>query len=155
VVVAINGHAIAAGCMLASAGDRRVMVSGSARIALNEVTFGSSVFAGSVEMLRACVGQRNAERILGSGAMFSAEEAHGLGLVDRVVGADELAAAAREEARALAAGDPVAYASLKRLLREPVAEAMRRREPDSIREFVEIWYTPETRRQLRSIEIRD
>ena len=51
IVAAVNGHAIAGGCMLATACDHRIMVSGRARISLNEIGFGSSVFAGSVEML--------------------------------------------------------------------------------------------------------
>lgn len=84
VVAALNGHAIAGGCMLALACDRRVMVTGKAKISLNEISFGSSIFAGSTEMLRFCVGGRNATQILYSGAMYSAEEAQGLGLIDKV-----------------------------------------------------------------------
>jgi enoyl-CoA hydratase/carnithine racemase len=50
VVAALNGHTIAGGCMLATACDCRLMVSENAKIALNEITFGASVVAGSVEM---------------------------------------------------------------------------------------------------------
>ncbi len=52
IVAALNGHTIAGGCMLALACDNRVMASGKAKISLNEIGFGSSLFAGSVEMLR-------------------------------------------------------------------------------------------------------
>ena len=48
VVAALNGHAVAGGCMLALACDYRIMVSGKAKISSNEIAFGSSVFAGSV-----------------------------------------------------------------------------------------------------------
>jgi enoyl-CoA hydratase len=153
VVAALNGHAIAGGCMLASACDRRVMASGHAKISLNEVTFGASVFAGSVEMLRACVGSRNAERMLYSGAMYTAEEAAELGLVDRVTSPEHLMEAAMEEARGLAWDGP-AFRSLKGLLRGPIADRMRQREADSIREFVDIWYSAPTREKLKKIEIR-
>jgi len=47
-----------------------------------------------------------------------------------------------------------AYSSIKRFLREPVMETMRQREPQSIREFVEIWYSESTRKQLKEITIR-
>ncbi len=39
VIAALNGHAVAGGCMLALACDLRIMVSGKARISLNEITF--------------------------------------------------------------------------------------------------------------------
>jgi enoyl-CoA hydratase len=64
VVAALNGHAVAGGMMLALACDRRFIVAGKGKVALNELAFGSSVFAGSVEMLRFAVGNRNGEDML-------------------------------------------------------------------------------------------
>jgi enoyl-CoA hydratase len=154
VLAAVNGHAIAGGGMLALACDRRLMASEGARIGLNEITFGSSVFAGSVEMLRALVGQARAEQVLFSGGMYPAEEARDLGLVDRIVPVADLLPATFEEARALAERSSTAYGHLKRMLRGPALEAMRRREADSILEFVAIWYSDATREQLRRIQIR-
>lgn len=155
VVAALNGHAIAGGCMLAIACDRRLMVEGKAKIALNEITFGSTVFAGSTEILRACVGQRNAERVMLSGAMFDAGQALALGLVDHAVAADDLLPLAIEEAGAMASRDSAAFRSMRNLLRGRIAEAIRRCEEESIREFVEIWYSESTRQQLKRIVIRD
>ena len=155
VVAALNGHAIAGGCMIAIACDRRLMAEGQAKMALNEITFGSTVFAGSVEMLRACVGQRNAEEVLLSGAMFDPSRALPLGLVDSVVPADDLMDLAVEEARAMADRGGSAFMSMRSLLRGPIAETMRSREAQSIREFVDIWYSEETRKRLREISIRE
>src|SRR5215467_6124513 len=90
VVAALNGHTIAGGCMLALACDYRVIVSGKAKISLNEIGFGSSVFAGSAEMLRFWVGGANATAVLFSGAMYAAEEAKILGLVQEVATEGEL-----------------------------------------------------------------
>lgn len=154
VVAAVNGHAIAGGCMLATACDYRIMATGKARIALNEITFGASVFAGSVAMLRCCVGQRNAERILYSGTLYSAEEAWQLGLVDQCCPAEGLSGAALQVAQEFAGKDSRAFQSLKGLLRGPVAEEMRRREDESIREFIDIWYSDETRKKLQEIKLR-
>lgn len=153
VVAAVNGHAIAGGCMLAIACDRRVMVEGKAKIALNEVTFGSLVFAGSVEILRRLAGQTNAEEILMTGKLYTPQEALDLGLVDKVAVADELIPQAIDEARRLGEGDPKAFAGIKRLLRDPVIEEMRRLESRSIREFVEQWYSPSTRELLKGVQI--
>ena len=153
IVAALNGHTIAGGCMLATACDLRLMVTGKARISLNEITFGAPVFAGSLEMLRYCVGSRNAQSIVYSGAMYSAEEAFQLGLVDQVSAEDALAEDGRKIAQELAQKDNSAFRSIKHLLRKPVAEEMIKRERDAIHEFVDIWYSEQTWDNLKEIEI--
>ena len=153
IVAALNGHTIAGGCMLATACDLRLMVTGKARISLNEITFGATVFAGSVAMLKYCAGSRNAQSILYSGAMYSAEEAFQLGLVDQVSTEDALAEDARKIAQELAQKDSSAFRSIKHLLRKPVAEQMIKREKDAIFEFVDIWYSEQTWENLKEIKI--
>ncbi len=153
VVAALHGHTIAGGCMLALACDHRVMVAGKARISLNEIGLGSSVFAGITEMLRFWVGSANATSILYSGAMYSAEEAESLGLVQEVTTEADLMPAARKAASGLASKHSAAFASIKSLLRKQIAEEMIRREKDSIREFVDIWYSEITWTNLRNVKI--
>jgi enoyl-CoA hydratase len=153
VVAALNGHTVAGGLMLALACDRRFMAAGKGKVALNELVFGSSVFAGSVEMLRFAVGDRNAEEVLYTGAMVLPEEALRLGLVDEVCPAEELLGKAMAAARELGGKSQPAFQSMKRLLRGPVAEGMRRREGASITEFVDIWYSEATWRNLQEIRI--
>jgi len=155
VIAAVNGHAIAGGCMLAIGCDARLMVSGNAKIALNEASFGSSVFAGSVAILTALVGARWAERILLPGALFDAEAALAMGLVDRVVAGEALREAAIAEARRLLEADAAAYAAQKRLVRAPVSERIEALEASSIEAFLDLWYAPGTREHLKRIEIRD
>ena len=153
IVAALNGHTIAGGCMLATACDFRLMVTGKAKISLNEITFGSAVLAGSVEMLRYCAGSRNAQSILYSGAMYSAEEACQLGLVDQVSSEDALAEDARKVAQELAQKDSSAFRCTKHLLRKPAVEEMIKREKDAILEFVDIWYSEQTWENLKAIKI--
>ena len=153
VVAALNGHTIAGGCMLAIACDCRIMVAGKARMSLNEIDFGSSLFAGSVEMMKFWMGHRQAERAILSGRMYSAEEALDLGLVDRVVSDDELAQAAEAVAREFAGKDPVAFGSVKKLSRQGAASAMRAGERESLLEFVNIWYSESTWRRLQEKKI--
>ena len=153
VIAALNGHTIAGGCMLALACDHRVMTTGKAKIALNEIGFGSTVFAGSTEMLRFWGGGANATQVLYSGAMYSAEDAKSLGLVDQVTAETELMDKARQAAADLAAKHLPAFTSIKKLLREPIVEAMRHRERQSITEFVDIWYSKFTWANLRHIQI--
>ena len=153
VVAALNGHTIAAGCMLALACDYRVMVSGKAKIALNEIGFGSSVFAGSTEMLRFWVGGANATAVLYSGAMYAAEEARSLGLVQEVAAEGELMNIADRVASDLASRHRPAFSSIKSLLRKSIAHQMRNQENDSINQFVDIWYSEPTWANLKNIKI--
>jgi len=153
VIAALNGHTIAGGCMIATACDYRLMVAGKAKISLNEITFGSSVFAGSVEMLRTCVGNRNAHAILYSGAMLTAEEALDLGLIDQKTTEANLRDDANRVALDFASRDRHAFASIKGLLRKPIADEWKHREQASIAEFVDIWYSESTRTQLEQIKI--
>jgi len=153
IIAALNGHTIAGGCMLAAACDFRLMVTGRAKISLNEISFGSSVFAGSVEILKHCVGTRNAERILYSGRMYTAEEAAALGLIDLVTSEATLLKEAMAVAREFTEKSGTAFAGIKKLLRNPVAEALRDNENASIEAFLDIWYSPQTRENLRAIRI--
>jgi 3,2-trans-enoyl-CoA isomerase len=153
-VAALNGHAIAGGCMLALACDYRIMASGKARISLNEITFGSTVFAGSAVMLKSLVGGKNAQRVLYDGTMYSAEEALEIEMVDGVSSSERLMDDARELATRLATKNPDAFRSIKRLLRAPVAEEMARKEEESVHEFVSIWYSENTWKNLHAIRIR-
>lgn len=153
VVAALNGHTIAGGCMIAISCDYRIMVSGKAKIALNEINFGSSLFAGSVEMMKLLLGQRKAEQAAYSGAMYTAEEAYQLGLIDRISTEEALESDARNVALMYASKDGAAFKSVKNLLRKSAAEDMRRREQDSIREFVDIWYSESTWKTLQEKKI--
>jgi len=153
IIAALNGHTIAGGAMLALACDYRIMVTGKAKISLNEITFGSSVFAGSVEMLRYCAGSKNAQAVLYSGAMYSADEAKELGMIDQVSSDDMLLRDAGDIAADLSGKDGAAFGSIKKLLRDPIAKNMVAAEKISIDEFVEIWYSENTWKKLQEIKI--
>ncbi len=154
ILAAINGHAIAGGCMVATACDYRIMISNNAKISLNEISFGSTVFAGSMAMLKFLVGGRNAEKIVLSGRMFTADEAMKMGLVDQVSGEEHFSSDVRDRAAKLTGYDTVAYAHIKRLLRKAAASLMTAREEESIAEFSDIWYSESTWKQLQEIKIR-
>ena len=153
VVAALNGHTIAGGCMLALACDYRVMAAEKAKISLNEICFGASVFAGSTEMLRYWTGSAKAQEILFSGAMYTAGQAKDLGLVHETADENDLMKTARNAAHNFASKYPPAFAGIKSLLRKSIVEDMMRREKASIKEFVDIWYSPETWTNLQNIKI--
>jgi enoyl-CoA hydratase/carnithine racemase len=154
VVAALNGHTVAGGCVLAIACDRRVMAGGKAKIALNEITLGASVFTSIAEILKYTVGPGTAQLLLYTGKMISAEEALALGLVDKAVSAEDIYSEALGAANELAGWDAFAFGSIKRLLRKETLERIENHEKGSVSDFVDIWYSPETREKLKKIEIR-
>ena len=153
IIAALNGHAIAGGCMLAIACDRRIIISEKAKISLNEIDLGVPVFVGITEILRFCVGSRNAGEILYSGTLYTAEKAHSLGLVDEVADAADLTNAATKAASGLGQKPGPAFSGIKSLLRKPVLEGSAQKEEASIQRFVETWYSDATRAILSKIEI--
>jgi len=153
VIGALNGHATAGGCILALTCDFRIMVTGNAKIALNELNIGAAIFAGCVGMLKSTVGVRNAEKVLLTGAMYTAEDARRIGLVDSVTSEETLMAEAKEIADEFSQKNPDAFKALKTLLRRPSAECFGRSEQDSILDFIEIWYSEPTRRVLKGVVI--
>jgi len=153
IIAAINGHAIAGGCMLVTPCDYRIMVTGKSKISLNEITFGSSLFAGSIEILKFCTGQRNAEIIAGTGKMFTPDEAHKIGLVDEVVPPENLLPQAQKIAAEYGNRSGSAYRGIKHLLRGPLAISMEADEAASINDFIEIWYSDAMRIKLAQIKI--
>ncbi|MBV9922008.1 MAG: enoyl-CoA hydratase/isomerase family protein [Pseudonocardia sp.] len=99
-VAAVNGHAIAGGCVLAACADVVLMSEG--RIGLPEVRVGVPFPRSALEVMRYAVGEPAARRlILGAETMRPADAA-ALGLVDRVVAAADLQAAAHAAAAELA-----------------------------------------------------
>lgn len=154
VIGALNGHATAGGCVLATACDHRIMASGKAKIALNEIAFGSSVFYGISAMLAYCVGLPAAQKILFSGDMYSAEEALAMGLVDKVTEPEKVLEEAQALAASYAAKNIEAFRVTKDTLKGNIGRDIRANDPDSIREFVKVWYSEELRKNLVNIKIR-
>jgi len=153
VIGAINGHATAGGCILALTCDFRIMVTGKAKIALNELNIGAAIFAGCVGMLKSAVGERNAEKVLLTGAMFTAGDAQRIGLVDSVTSEETLMAEAKKIADEFSQKNPDAFKTLKNLLRRPAAECFGGGEERSILDFIEIWYSEPTQKVLRRVII--
>ena len=117
VVAAVNGPAIGAGCDLATMCDVRV-AGERAKFAESFVKLGIVPGDGGAWLLPRIVGFAKATELALTGAMIDAAEALRIGLVSRVVPDEELMAAAREVAGAIAANPPHAVRMTKRLLRE-------------------------------------
>jgi enoyl-CoA hydratase len=111
VIAAVNGFALGGGCELAMACTLRV-ASESARFGQPEVKLGVTPGFAGTQRLPRLVGKGRALDLLLTGRVVDAQEALAMGLVNRVVPAAELTAAARALASSLAALAPVAMRSI-------------------------------------------
>jgi enoyl-CoA hydratase len=154
VVAAVNGHAIAGGCVLALQADQRVMASGEGRIGLNEVKLGIGLPAAVVETLRCQVPAGSLFPLMAEGGLFSAEDALRLGLVHEVVAPAKLLERALERATALATLPKLAFAHVKASLRRQALASIQASEPTDAAGWVTTFHAPAAQRLLRDVVSR-
>jgi enoyl-CoA hydratase len=107
VIAAINGYALGGGCELAMACTIRIAAD-TAKLGQPEINLGIIPGYAGTQRLARIIGKGRALELLLTGDQVSAQEAHRLGLVNRVVPAAELMAEARKLAAALASKAPIA-----------------------------------------------
>jgi enoyl-CoA hydratase/carnithine racemase len=139
VVAAINGHAIAGGCVLACCADRRIMARSGGRIGVTELLVGVPFPALAFEIVRFAVPQRHLPVFTFGGATYDVDAALELGWVDEVVEADALAARAHAAAHELARLSPAAFAQNKKQLRQDIAERLERSGAMTEQTVTDIW----------------
>jgi enoyl-CoA hydratase len=107
VIAAVNGFALGGGCELALACHIRI-ASEKAQIGLPEVTLGIIPGYGGTQRMARLLGKGKAFELVCSGERVPAAEAERIGLVNKVVPADQLMSAAEELARKIASRSPMA-----------------------------------------------
>ncbi len=117
VIVAVNGHAIGAGCDLACMGDIRIC-SQSAQFAESFLRVGIIPGDGGAWLLPQVVGMPRAAQMLFTGEFIDAAKAERYGLVSEVVADDALMARAMELAQMVAGFPPQALRVAKRVLKD-------------------------------------
>src|SRR5262249_23939841 len=149
VVAAVNGHAIAGGCVLALQADQRIMARGGAEMGLSEVALGVGLPAGVVETLRCQVPASTLMPVALEAKLLASEDALKHGLADGVAAPEELLARALARAEQLAELPTPAFAHAKGQLRKPVADAVRAalKGGDSAR-WVDVWLSPEAQERV-------
>jgi methylglutaconyl-CoA hydratase len=113
-IAAVNGHAIAGGCGIATLCDFTLSVP-AAKFGYTEVRIGFLPALVSVFLIRQ-IGEKRARDLLLTGRLVDAEEGLRLGLVTEIVPREELLPRARELAGSLVANSPASLAGAKRLL---------------------------------------
>lgn len=150
VVAAINGHAIAGGCVIACACDYRIMADGTGKIGVPELRVGVPFPALALEIVRSVAPARLLSRLIYLGALFGPSEAMGVGLIDEVVPSERLLEAACETAERLTAIPASTFRITKQQLRQPIVEraAQLGREIDG--DVARIWSSEEVTAAIRN-----
>ncbi len=124
VVAAIQGAAVGGGLGLALSADLRVACP-EARFSANFARLGFHHGFGLSVTLPELVGATATREPLYTGRRVGGEEAHALGLCDRLVAQAEVRSAALELATEIAASAPLAVRSIRKTLRGDIAERIR------------------------------
>ncbi|MGW4874380.1 enoyl-CoA hydratase/isomerase family protein [Streptomyces chartreusis] len=112
VVAAVTGYALGGGCELALCADFRIAAD-NAKLGQPEILLGLIPGAGGTQRLARLIGPSKAKDLIFTGRMVKADEARELGLVDRVVAADQVYAQAHAWAAKLAQGPAIALRAAK------------------------------------------
>jgi enoyl-CoA hydratase/carnithine racemase len=121
-VAAINGSAIAGGCLLACACDQR-LIAEDARMGVTELRVGVAFPTFAIELLKHACGP-HAEQLMFDARLLGADEACRFGLAHRRLPRSELDAAAMAAAEQLASFDARAYALAKESIRRAALSAI-------------------------------
>jgi len=153
-IAAVNGHAVAGGCVLALQADIRIGADRESRIGLNETQLGIGLPASVVETLRWQVPGSSLGPLALEGRLVLPREALQLGLLHEVVPESELLPRSLQRASALAALPPAGVRMVKESLRKPIAAAARASQEAEAEHWLDGWFSADSQRRLRETVAR-
>lgn len=147
---AVNGHAIAGGCIMAMCCDYAVATDNpKARIGLNEVAIGLRFPPGLLNFVRASVSPQHINEVVLGAGLHSPEKARDLGLINAI--AEDPVAAARGRLEKLAKHPAQAYRATKVDLRAGIMESTAEQQDAFREQVVPFWTSPEIKALIRSL----
>jgi enoyl-CoA hydratase len=150
VVAAINGHAIAGGCVLACCADRRIMADSSGRIGVTELLVGVPFPALAFEIVRFAVPARYLTEFTFGAATYDTNAGLQRGWVDAVEPAEALMTSAMAAARQMAQLSPAAFSQAKKQIRQHVGDSVARSGAATDNIVTDIWSAPESLGYIRA-----
>lgn len=138
-IARVQGVAAGGGCAIAFACDLRVATPGASFGIPVARTLGNCLSAATCSRLLDVMNPGVVKDLLFTGRLISGEEAKSLGLVNRLVGADELDRTVRALATEIAANAPLTQRAAKELVRRVLAK--RRLAAGEDADIVEMCYT--------------
>jgi enoyl-CoA hydratase len=148
VVMAVNGHAVAGGCILALAGDVRLLARGDGKMGLNEIELGIPFPTSALEVARAALPPAHLETILYGGQLYDPEELHAKGIVDGLANPESVVIEALEVARYMATKPAMAFGQIKAALRKPYIDRILADRGAGTDRFLEAWFHADARSRV-------
>jgi enoyl-CoA hydratase len=124
VIAAVNGHAVAGGCVLQCCADKRIAAKDVGRIGVTELLVGVPFPAMAFEVMRYATVPQHFPDVILSGATFATAEALARGLIDEVAEPNVLMERAMAAAQALASLPAATFAFTKSQLHQPLVDRM-------------------------------
>lgn len=149
VIAAVNGHAIAGGCILAAACDHRIMTEGHGRIGIPELAVGVPFPALPLQIMAARMTDGHLRDLVFTGRTVQIDEAKAMGLIDEKCPAGMLLDRATEAAQKLAAIPAGAFALTKESFYTPILERTKQLADLNAR-VVDAWLQQHTYDTIRS-----
>jgi len=147
-IAAVNGHALAGGCGIATLCDFTIAVP-EAKFGYTEVKIGFLPAIVSVFLTRQ-IGEKRARDLLLTGRMVDGPEAKELGLVNEIVSAERLMARVNELAEVLIAASPSSITRAKRLLVSTAAASVDADLERAVLENAHLRHTPDFKEGVAS-----
>ena len=149
-IAAINGHAVAGGCILALCCDYRFIAEGKKKMGLNEIKLGVPVPYLADCILRQIVGFRNSRDIMDTGEFYLPDELLQMGMVDQILPLEQLLTKAIEKAQSMDAVSLDAFTMIKRTRVEMVEAQVLARQEEKEEIFLDSWFADDTRNRLKA-----
>lgn len=147
-VAAVNGHAIAGGCVLLSTFDLRIGTEGSYRIGVTEAELGVAFPAAALNVVRNAVSPSWTTEVILGARLLSPEEALQSGILHEVTSAGDLMPRALAQAEWLGSKPQPGFQMTKRALHAGLIRDIELQKAESYRNFVNCWFSePVTKRR--------
>ena len=149
-IAAVNGHAVAGGCILACACDYRVMAHGAGRIGTPELSVGVPFPSAAMEILRLTVPSHRLQALIYGGLTCSPDQALTNGFVDELASAESLIDRTVEIAARLGSLPHATFALTKKLVRQPSRERIEASSRSVDQQVLEAWLSPAVQDAIRA-----
>ncbi len=144
IVAAIQGHAIAGGCMIACACDYR-LIAPEARIGIPELRIGVPLPMTAIEIVRFVAAPQAFQRIVNVGAIYIGKLAVEVGLADVVASPESILESAMQVAREYATVPLATFQFTKQQVREPILRQIEANREALFQSYLQLWKSPATR----------
>ncbi len=146
-VAAVNGHAVAGGCVLAAACDHRVLDS-RAKIGVPELRIGVPFPPIALEIIRMVASPQAFQTMINAGQTYRHESAIEVGLADSVAAPDEVVSSAIGVAKQWAEMPLPVFQITKQQARMPVLQNVQQAEQELGSKIRTMWNSPENRKLI-------